>query len=111
MFRRVLHAFMVVTVLGVSLATTPGGNKVPACDTTARETGQQRGPEANRGATTLMSEADLADQAQGQSAPGAGQPDASARGQRPLSPDLPVGLGGWATYGDSTYGLSIRYPT
>jgi hypothetical protein len=52
-----------------------------------------------------MSEAELANQPQGQSEPGAGE-----TGEQIPSPSLPVRPAGWTAYVDPTHGFRINYP-
>jgi hypothetical protein len=98
-----------VSVMGLS--TTPGSDDAAAGDTAASKTRQQTETESNMVEATPMSEAELANQPQGQSEPGAGASVAGETGQQPPSPGLPVAAAGWTAYVDPTYGFSISYPS
>ena len=110
MSRHVLHTLLTLMVLVMGLATTPGSDDAAAGDTAASKTGQQTGTELNMVEATPMSEAELANQPQGQSEPGAGESVAGETGKQTPSPGLSVPPAGRTAYVDPTYGFIISYP-
>jgi hypothetical protein len=109
MSRHVLYTLLVLVVSVMVLATTADSD-ADAGDAAASETGQQAGTELNMVEAPPMSEAELANQPQGESEPGAGESVAGETGKQPPSSGLPVPSVGWKAYVNSTYGFSIGYP-
>jgi hypothetical protein len=93
----------------VVLATTHDSN-VDASDTVMSKTGQQTGTELNMIEAAPTSEAEMANQPRGQSAPGAGESTVGETSKQAPHSGQPVPPAGRAVYVDPTYGFSIAYP-
>jgi len=95
-----------LSVMG--LATASCSNDAATGDT--GKTGQRTETELNIVETTPMSEAELANQPQGRSEPGAGESVVGDAGKQTPGRGLPVSPPGWAAYNNRTYSFSIGYP-